>query len=161
MNRYVRSALIVLGLLIIQTTFLPLISVEGVIPDVLLIWVIYNAVRRGQIEGMVAGFVVGLFQDFATTQFFGLAALSKTVTGFAGGFFFNENKTAVTLGTYRFVVIVAVLSLLHNLIYFGVLLQGMETTSLFSISSWSSTTMVYTAIISLLPMFAFSRKPTS
>lgn len=159
MNRYIRSTLIVLGLLILQTTFLPLISIEGVVPDVLLIWVIYNAVRRGQIEGMVAGFIVGLLQDVATTQFFGLAALSKTVTGFAAGYFFNENKTAVTLGSYRFVAIVAALSLLHNLIYFGILLQGIETASLSSIGSWSSATMMYTAIMSFLPMFAFSRKP--
>jgi len=158
MNRYIRSAFVVVGLLLVQTTFLPLISVEGVIPDILLIWVIYNAVRRGQIEGMVAGFVVGLLQDITTIQFFGLAALAKTVTGFAAGYFFSENKTAVTLGSYRFVAIVAVGSLLHNLMYFGILLQGIETSSIYSISSWSSTTMLYTVAISFLPMFAFSRK---
>lgn len=158
MERYVRSFLIVMGLLLIQITFLPLISIEGIVPDILLIWVVYNAVRRGQTEGMVAGFVVGLLQDFASTSFFGLAALSKTIAGFLAGYFFNENKIPQLLGTYRFLLIIAICSFAQNIFYFLILFQGSEHFSVSFVLLQSVLTMTYTASVGAFPMFAFSRR---
>ena len=67
MERYLWSAATVVALLILQTTFIPFLSLSGTLPDLLLIWVVVYAIRRGQIEGMVAGFLVGLLEDLLTT----------------------------------------------------------------------------------------------
>lgn len=158
MEYYFRSALIAVGLLLLQTTFIPFLSVGGFLPDLFIIWVVYVAIRRGQVEAMIAGFAVGLLQDVVTTQFFGLAALSKTVCGFAAGYFYNENNTEHTLGSYRFVLIVLLCSLIHNIIYYGIFLQGIRDSVLPALLEFSLATSLYTGIISVLPMFTFVRK---
>lgn len=158
MDHYARSALIVLGILILQATFVPFLSIGGFLPDLFLIWVVYSAIRRGQMEATIAGFVVGLLQDLVTTQFFGLAALSKTVCGFTAGYFFNENNTERTLGSYRFVLITALSSMVHNVLFFSLFLQGLSDSLLSDVLRSSTGTAFYTAMLSLLPMFAFSRK---
>lgn len=158
MERHLRSLVIVLGLLLLQTTFIPFLSIGGFVPDLLFVWVIYTTLRRGQIEGMIAGFLVGLLQDLVATQLFGLAALSNTVAGFLAGYFFNENKIDQILGTYQFILIVGLCSLVHNLIYFTVFLQGSDLPLAFTILEFSLATTVYTTALSALPMFAFARK---
>jgi rod shape-determining protein MreD len=134
MEYYVRSALLALGLLILQTTFIPFLSIGGFLPDLFVIWIVYVAIRRGQLEASIAGFAVGLLQDAVTMQFFGLGALSKAVCGFVGGYFFNENNTEQTLGSYRFLLIVLFSSMIHNLIYYGIFRSEEHTSELQSLS---------------------------
>lgn len=158
MERYLRSALIVLGLVVVQTAFLPYVAIGGFLPDLLLIWVVFTALKRGHVEAMLAGFAVGLLQDLVATQLFGLAALSKTLAGFAGGYFYNENKTDQTLGSHQFVLIVGACSLIHNVTFFTIFLQGTEVPLLWTVLQYSVATTIYTGAISALPMFAFARK---
>ena len=158
MERYLRTSVAALLLLLLQTTFVPYLSFEGYGPDLLLIWVVYVAIRRGQVEAAVAGFLVGFLQDVTTTQFFGLAALGKTVAGFAAGYFFNENKTWQTLGTYRFVLIIFLASLIHNILYYMIFFQGIETSLVAATLQYSMLTGFYTSVLGFLPMFVFARK---
>lgn len=158
MQPYIRSALVVLGLLLLQTTFLPFITLGGYLPDLFIIYLMYIALRRGQIEATISGFIVGLLQDIITTQFFGLAALSKTIAGFVAGYFFNENTAEQTLGSYRFVLLVALCSVVHNLMYFIIFFQGSGGFVLFSTIESTIGMTLYTCVISVLPMFFFSRK---
>jgi rod shape-determining protein MreD len=158
MQPYIRSALIVIGLLLLQTTFLPFIALGGYLPDLFIIYLVYIALRRGQIEATVSGFIIGLLQDILTTQFFGLVALSKTIAGFVAGYFFNENTAEQTLGSYRYVLLVALCSVVHNLLYFIFFFQGSNDFVLFSTIEYTMGTTLYTCVISVLPMFFFSRK---
>jgi rod shape-determining protein MreD len=158
MEHYFRSALIALGLLLLQTTFIPFLSLGGFLPDVLLIWVVYVAVRRGQLEATITGFAVGLLQDAVSMQFFGLAALTKTIAGFAAGYFFNDNLTEQTLGSYRFLLIVLLTSAIQNLVYYGVFLQGIQDSVFTTMIEFTIATSLYTALVSVLPMFTFVRK---
>ena len=158
MEHYIRSALIALALLLLQTTFIPFLSVDGFLPDLLLIWVVYIAVTRGQTEATVTGFVVGLLQDVITMQFFGLTALTKTVAGFVAGYFFNENSTEQTLGSYRFLMIILLSSFVHNILYYGIFLQGIQDAVFTTTLEFSIATSVYTGLLGVLPMFTFVRK---
>lgn len=158
MERYVRSSLTALILLLLQTTIVPYLSLEGYQPDLLMIWVVFIAIRRGQVEAAVSGFAVGLLQDLTTTQFFGLAALAKTVSGFAAGYFFNENTTEQTLATYRFVLILLLASMIHNIVYYMIFLQGTEVPLVGTTLRTSFVTALYTGLFGLLPMFASARK---
>lgn len=157
-QHYIQSALIIVGLLLLQTTFIPLIALGSYVPDLFILWLLYIALRRGQIEATVTGFAAGLLQDIVTTRFFGLMALSKTITGFVAGYFFNENTVEQTLGSYRYVLLVLLCSFLHNLLYFTFFFQGSEEPIFFTTIELSIGMTLFTGIISVLPMFIFSRK---
>ena len=158
MEHYVRSAFALLVLLLLQTTFVPFLSINGFLPDVLLIWVVYIAVTRGQLEATVTGFVVGLLQDVVSIQFFGLSALTKTLAGFIAGYFFNENITDQTLGSYRFLLITLLSSFVHNVLYYGIFLQGIQDALFTTMIEFSVAASLYTALMGVFPMFTFVRK---
>jgi len=158
MEHYIRSALLALGLLLLQTTFLPFLSVGGFLPDIFLIWIVYVAITRGQLEATITGFLAGLTQDSVTIQFFGLMALTKTLAGFIAGYFFNDNLTAQTLGSYRFVLIVLLASFVHNVLFYGIFLQGVQDSVFLTTMEFSIASSLYTGLLSLLPMFTFVHK---
>jgi rod shape-determining protein MreD len=158
MEHYIRSALVALALLLLQTTFIPYLSIGGFLPDIFLIWVVYVAIRRGQMEATITGFAVGLLQDAVSMQFFGLSALTKTIAGFVAGYFFNENSTEQTLGSYRFLTILLLSSFVHNIIYYGVFLQGIQDSVFTTMIEFSVFTGLYTVLVGMFPMFTFVRK---
>lgn len=158
MEHYTRSALAVLALLLLQTTFVPLLSISGFLPDPLLLWVVYIAIRRGQMEATITGFLVGLLQDAVSMQFFGLSALTKTIAGFVAGYFFNDNSTEQTLGSYRFLTILLLSSFVHNIVYYGIFLQGIQDSVFSTMIEFSIATSLYTVVVGVFPMFTFVRK---
>jgi len=158
MEHYTRSALAVLALLLLQTTFVPFLSIGGFLPDPLLLWVVYVAIRRGQMEATITGFLVGLLQDAVSMQFFGLSALTKTIAGFVAGYFFNDNSTEQTLGSYRFLTILFLSSFVHNIVYYGIFLQGIQDSVFLTMIEFGIATSIYTVVVGVFPMFTFVRK---
>ena len=146
-----------LALFIVQLLFIPLIGVFEFTPDLLIIWLVFIGIRRGHIEATIAGFAIGLLQDSVTTQFFGLAALSKSFAGFLGGYFYNESTPEQTLGSYRLLVATALVSLVHNIVYYGIFFQGREESLIISVFEMTVGITLYTSMLAILPMFAFSR----
>jgi len=146
-----------LALFVVQYFFTPLIGVFEFTPDLLIIWLVFVGIRRGHIEATIAGFCIGLLQDSVTTQFFGLAALSKSMAGFLGGYFYNESNSQQTLGSYRLLVATAIVSIVHNVIYYGIFFQGREESLLVAVFQMTLGITLYTSILAILPMFAFSR----
>ena len=157
-QQYLASAGIILGLLLLQTTFLPFISIGGFLPDPLLLFLVIIALRRGQIEATVTGFIIGLLQDIIATKFFGLTALAKTIGGFIAGYFFNENTMEQTLSTYRYIFLTALVSVVHYGIYFLIFFQGVEGSVFASMMEMTLGMTLYTAVISVLPTFFYSRR---
>jgi rod shape-determining protein MreD len=88
------GVLLVLAL-VIQSTLLPLIAVNGIRPDLLLILVVSSALLLGKEQGVGLGFFAGLLQDLASGNIFGLNVLSKILTGYLAGIMerkvFKEN----------------------------------------------------------------------
>jgi rod shape-determining protein MreD len=158
MTPRVRYAVIALALFLVQMTFVPLIPVAGFTPDLLILWLVAVGVRRGRLEATLGGFLVGLLHDLTTTQFLGLAALSKSVTGYAAGSFFNENTAEQTLGSYRFVLTTLMLSVLHNVLYYSIFYQGVERSVVIATLASTIGTSLYSGVIAILPMFWFSRR---
>jgi rod shape-determining protein MreD len=159
-----RQAIIDIALTILfvllQTTIAQYVAVAGLSPDIALIWIVYLSLRRGQITGTVAGFFTGLVLDLLSGNdgMLGLAALSMTAGGFMAGYFFNENKTLQTLGSYRFILIILSVSLVHNLIYFIIFLQGSGAHWWQAILLYGFPAALYTATVGLIPTFVFARR---
>ncbi len=139
------------------------LAIGNIVPDILIVWIVYVTIREGQIAGTTAGFLIGLSMNLmgTTNGIVGIAALAKTFAGFTAGYFFNENKTYSMLGGYQFIVIVGVASMVHNIIYFIIFLQGSGLSWMESVLYYGVPTTVYTAAVALLPMFAFARKYVS
>jgi len=158
MWKHLKYLFISLIFVIIQIEIASLLSLEGITPDILTISIVYIALQKGQIPATIWGFCIGLIFDFAVGNFIGLSALSKTVVGFAAGYFYGENKALISLGSYRFVLVVLIVSFIHNTVYFTVFTFGSEVTVLKAIFQIGLATTFYTAALTLLPMFVFSRK---
>lgn len=152
---YCGSAFIVFLVQIIAVKFL---AIDGITPDILIIWLAYLTLSEGQIAGTIGGFSLGVLFDLAVGGFLGLSALSKTIACFFGGYFYNENKTPIILGSFQFVILVFVLSFLNNIIYFAIFVAGIQMHYPTTVLWYGFTTAIYTMVLSLFPMFLFSRK---
>ena len=158
MQKLFRYGAVTIVLLIFQTTVIRFTSIANIIPDILIIWVVYVAVKLGQIPATITGFAIGLGMDLISGQLIGLSALSKTIAGFFAGYFYNENKIDYTIGSHQFLIIVGLASLFHNIIYFVIFVQGSEIGFWSAILRFGLFSTVYTIAIAVLPVFAFSRK---
>ncbi len=147
-------------LIIAQTTFAGLLTIGTAIPDVLVIWLVYLAVVRGQLTATVSGFLIGLFVDLISGQdgMLGLSSLTKSLAGFIAGYFYNENKIEHNLSSWRFVTATGIASALHNAIYFLILLQGTSTEWWRAIAVYGIPSTLYTLALAAIPMFVFRRK---
>lgn len=77
----------VLLALVMQSSFLPIIHYNGVGPDLMLLIIGSYAFLNGSRKGCFMGFMLGLFQDLATGNFFGINTFSKMIIGFGCGIF--------------------------------------------------------------------------
>jgi len=157
-TRYFKYIIISFLLVLIQSKIMRFFSLEGITPDLLTIWIAYIAVQRGQMTGTLWGFALGMFYDLSVGSFIGLSALTKTIAGFTAGYFYDEQRTSMTLGSYRFLIVVLLVSFIHNALYFIIYTRGSETGFLSAIFEVGLATTCYTTIISLLPVFFFARK---
>src|SRR5690606_37603981 len=89
-QRYVAYALIAIVLSLIQFSLLNFVVVQGITPDLLLILVVWIAIREGRFTGTIAGFLIGLTLDIITFDLIGINAFTKTIAGFIAGSFFQE-----------------------------------------------------------------------
>lgn len=153
---YARYALILIVLLIVQKTLIPFISLAGVTPDVLLIFVVVIALREGQIPGTVLGFIIGLVVDIVSGDFLGLGALTKTIAGFTAGYFYNEMNPLQPLGAYTLFIVVAVAAIVHNIIHFTLLFQGIPVSFFEVVFKFIIGSTVYTVGISLILFFYYN-----
>ena len=101
-------------LLFIETNLLHLISIKNITPDLILVYVLLVSMREKRNKVVIVGFASGLIQDVFTTKLFGLFALSKTITGFLGGFF---QQRRIEYKLLYLSAVFFVLIFIHELIY--------------------------------------------
>lgn len=116
-SSYIISLLLFIPIIIFQMTVLPLISIQGITPDLILILLLFFILKEGQLYGTTMGFVFGLLFDIISGGVLGSASFSKTLAGFAGGYFYNENTSQSFLTTYRFSLVVLLCSLIDSTVF--------------------------------------------
>jgi len=158
---YLISILLFFPLLVIQTTIVPLVSINGVVPDLILILLVFYGVRYGQIYGTVLGFVYGFLFDLITGSLLGSAMLSKTVSGFIAGYFSNENKREVYLKSYIFSLIVLLCTLVDTIIYSFFSTIDLSKSFLVLFFEQALLPALYTAAISILVSIFYPKRSLS
>ncbi|MDP6570242.1 MAG: hypothetical protein QGF36_04820 [Candidatus Marinimicrobia bacterium] len=111
-------------LVLVLQTFIPGFSLGGekIVPDLLLIFMVYAGLLYGRFSSILIGFGFGLVQDFASHfEIIGAMAFTKSLTGFGLG----------SLALYRTVwppiiraLIVTSIFLLHFLLFFFIKFNG-------------------------------------
>ena len=85
--RRIRLFLVVITLLVLQTSVFTHLRVFDAVPDLLLVATIAMAYESGPMSGAIFGFVSGLAQDLFLTTPLGVSALAFALTGYAVGLF--------------------------------------------------------------------------
>lgn len=113
--------------LILQTTLLSFLRIGGIMPDLLLIFLILVALLCGSLVGGVLGFTVGLAQDLLRGRYLGLQALSGLLTGYLVGCLESKVYKENPLVSLFFVFLGSFLY--HGIFFIG---QGLVGTFFFS-----------------------------
>ncbi|KUK31358.1 MAG: Rod shape-determining protein [Thermoanaerobacterales bacterium 50_218] len=113
--------------LLLQTTILPFLKIGGVMPDLLLIFLIFLALFRGSSKGGIAGFFVGLLEDLLVGRCLGSRALSGFLTCYVAGVFEGKVYKENPLVPFSFAFLGSVF---YQLVFFVV--QGFAGVSFFS-----------------------------
>jgi rod shape-determining protein MreD len=116
----VRSATALAAILIaiaVQTTLAGYIfRCSSTTIDLVLIVVVYVAIRSGPVTGLLAGTIAGLIQDALSSGILGIGGLAKTLVGFMSGVL--GTQFIVTAPLPRFLLLV-VATALHAGIFIG------------------------------------------
>jgi len=83
--RVVAAAAAILVALALQTTLAGLVIRGTAAIDLVLIVVVYIALKSGPASGLLAGTVAGLIQDALSNPILGIGGLAKTIVGFLSG----------------------------------------------------------------------------
>jgi len=112
--RRIRLGLVILTLVVLQTTVFTHLRVVDAGPDLCLVGTIAMAYEEGAIPGAIFGFVSGLAIDLFLSTPFGLSALAYALTGYGVGIF-QSGLIRETRGIT--VVLAGIGSLIGNLIF--------------------------------------------
>jgi len=145
--------------LLVQITVIPLIAIAGVIPDLVLITLVYYSISRDQFYGTVLGASYGFFIDLITGSLLGSSMLSKTIAGFTAGYFSAETKKEINISTYIFSLIVFICALIDSIIFSFFSAFDVQTNIFKLFFEQALLPSLYTAIVSILFIFSpFKRR---
>ena len=109
--------LIFFPVLLFQITVVPLISINGIVPDLVLILLVFYSISYGQVYGTILGAVYGFLFDLITGSLLGSMMLSKTVVGFVAGYYSAETRREKFLNTYAFTFIVLMCAVIDSVLF--------------------------------------------
>jgi rod shape-determining protein MreD len=157
-SEYIWSIVLFFPLLIIQTTMVPFISINGITPDLILILLVFYTIRNGQIYGTVLGFAYGFLFDIITGSLLGSTMLSKTIAGFIAGYFTNENKREIYFKTYIFVLIVLLCSIVDLIINTFLSSIELNTSIVLLLFEQGVLPGIYTAVLSAFIILFYPKR---
>jgi len=157
-SEYIWSIVLFFPLLIVQTTVVPFISINGITPDLIIIMLVFFTIRNGQIYGTVLGFTYGFLFDLITGSLLGTTMLSKTIAGFIAGYFSNENKRDIYFKSYFFIFIVLLCSVVDLTINTFLSSIDLNTSIVLLLFEQGVLPAIYTAILSAFIILFYPKR---
>lgn len=152
------SILIFFPVLLLQTTVIPLISLNGVVPDLIVILLVFYTINNNQIFGSVLGFIYGFFFDLITGSLLGSAMISKILAGFIAGYFSSENKRNIYLKPVNFSLIVFFAALVDEVIYSFFSSMDFNTNIFTLLFDHAFLPALFTAVLSIFLIFFYPKR---
>ena len=114
--RIIGAGAAILVALVLQTTLAGLVIRGTAALDLVLIVVVYIALKAGPVPGVVAGTVAGLIQDALSNPILGIGGLAKTIVGFLAGVLGTQ---FILTGPLPRLVMLVMATVLHAAIFMG------------------------------------------
>jgi rod shape-determining protein MreD len=114
--RIIGAGAAILVALVLQTTLAGLVIRGTAALDLVLIVVVYIALKAGPVPGLVAGTVAGLIQDSLSNPILGIGGLAKTIVGFLAGVLGTQ---FILTGPLPRLVMLVMATVLHAAIFMG------------------------------------------
>ncbi len=128
------------------------ISIDVVSPQLVVLFVVYMALREGQLFGMEGGFVIGFFHDLLVTHFLGFTSFLAVIAAFVAGFFYKESDVELTAQTFNFAWISAIAVLIAELAAVPIIASG-ELNFLYVFLKFTLGTTAYTSVFAMIIVF--------
>jgi rod shape-determining protein MreD len=145
---YLTWSIIFILLIVLQITVLDYFVIYGYKPDLPLIALVFLTLTYGQITGIIAAFLLGLFFDLLIGGVIGSTSLSSVIAIFICGYFYNENRIDIILGNYQFVLIVLLTSFIDNIVHSLIVFSIDIPTLLRIVFAYGIYPALYTTIVS-------------
>jgi len=152
--KYIKYVIVYLIVFFIDANLLDLISIKGITPNIILVFLIFLSLRETQMVSTFSGFGAGLFQDFFTMSLVGLSSLSYSIACFLASFF-RKLKGAHTIS--QLALIFFLITIIHDRIYQFIFLLGTNQQFFKSFFRFTLPKAVYTTVIAIIVNFLFSR----
>lgn len=158
-TRSVRATIVwsvlVVFVALIEATWLRVLRLEGVLPDLILILVVYYAIVDSEERAMYTGALGGIFQDVAADTGLGHHVLCLVVVGFAVG---RLSKRLITDSPGVKAGLVFCASVVHGLMYIGIdYIQNPAMNVLNTIGVSLIPRSFYTALVTPIVYFLLDR----
>lgn len=155
---YLISAGIGLLVIVVQVLVSRFLSIAGVSPDFLLIFVVYLTIRDGQFVGIISAFVLGLLLDIFSSDILGAHALSVTIACFLVGFFYDRERTDQNIRNWPFLMLTLLGAIVNNALYYFLKTRGTEMSFAEFAFRYGAVGALYTVFIAIFPLLYWSRK---
>lgn len=156
--QYIISIILFFPALLLQTTLIPLIAVNGIVPDLLIILLVFYTISNGQIFGTVLGFVYGFLFDLLTGSLVGSAIMSKLLAGFVAGYFSSETKRDNYLKPFNFSLIVFIAALVNSIVHSFFSAIDFNVTILNLLINHAFLPALFTSVIGIFLIFFYPKR---
>ena len=138
-------------LIVIQLVVVPLISINGIVPNVVLIYLLFNSLKQGQIVGTIFAFFIGFIYDFSSGGLIGSGMFAFTIAAFVAGYFYKDSFIEIIKNIKILISLIVLSSILFFFFYSvlgnnGAILQNHFSDFMFSILSALYTTLLALSI---------------
>jgi rod shape-determining protein MreD len=148
--KYVLPLFVFIPVVLIQLTVIPFVAIQEVVPNLILIAVVYFSISNGQIFGTITGASYGLLFDLISGNLVGSHMLSKTVAGFVAGYFSGETRREKYIYTYSFTLVILLSALADAMIFSFFSVIDFNTNFLMALFNHALSPSIYTSIVSIL-----------
>ena len=147
--------LIIAVAVLLQSTVMSFIAIYDIIPDLVMVIVIFISLKTGSLKGEISGFAGGLLIDFLSLAPLGFHCIIYAVVGFITGLTEKNVSTESILTQFLFIMIGLVCKyLISSLI---IVVFSVETTSFFLMGRHFFLELAYTILITPL-IFAVANR---
>lgn len=146
-----------IGTILLQMFLDTYASVGMVSPQLVVLFVVYLALREGQLFGMGGGFTIGLLNDLLATHFIGYTSFIGVVAGFVAGFFYKESDVEIAAKNFSFAWISAITLGVTQLAALPIIASG-ELNYFYVFLKFTVGTTIYTSLFAMIVVFVNGRK---